>query len=319
MEPEVREGEGPGDQKRKGRLAKETSAYLRHHASNPVDWYPWGEEAFRRASETDRPIFLSIGYSSCHWCHVMERESFEDGEVAKILNEKFVPIKVDREERPDIDSIYMNAANLLIGNAGWPLTIVMTPDKRPFFAATYLPRDGKGGIPGLIDLLPTMAEFWKQRRKELESSADRILKAMSLVPTKAGGFGVGEDALHRSFMTHMTIFDETYAGFGIAPKFPSPHRSMFLLRYWNRTGEGKALWMVDRTLKAMRSGGIYDQLEGGFHRYSMGQDWSLPHFGKMYIDQSVDRPSLVPRPTWPRAISHMRALQQRYWIMFLIE
>ncbi len=274
-------------ERRANRLINEKSPYLRQHAHNPVDWYPWGEEAFRRAAELDRPIFLSIGYSSCHWCHVMEEESFEDEEVAKLLNDNFVPVKVDREERPDIDSTYMTAAQLLFGGGGWPLTLVLTPDLKPFFAATYLPKDSKRGVTGLTSLLPTIVDFWKERRAELEESSAKVLEAIGAGEGSTAGGSMGEENLMTAFQHLMEAFDERFGGFGRAPKFPTPHRLTFLLRYWSRTGDPKALWMTDRTLDAMWKGGMYDHLGGGFHRYSTDQMWLVPHFEKMLYDQAL--------------------------------
>jgi uncharacterized protein YyaL (SSP411 family) len=274
-------------ERRRNRLVGEKSPYLRQHADNPVDWYPWGEEAFKRALVLDRPIFLSIGYSACHWCHVMERESFEDEEVAKILNDSFVPVKVDREERPDVDATYMTAAQLLTGGGGWPLTMVLTPDLKPFFAATYIPKESKGGMTGLTSLLPTIAEFWKARRAELEESSSRVVEAIQAAQGGTSGGSMGEENLMTAFQNLMEMFDESFGGFGLAPKFPTPHRLTFLLRYWARTGDPKALWMADVTLEAMRSGGMYDQLGGGFHRYSTDRIWLMPHFEKMLYDQSL--------------------------------
>ena len=272
---------------RVNRLASEKSPYLRQHAQNPVDWYPWGEEAFRRARDEDRPIFLSIGYSSCHWCHVMEEESFEDEEVARLLNSNFISIKVDREERPDLDAAYMTAAQVLGGGGGWPLTLVLTPDLRPFFAATYLPKEPKRGLVGLTTLLPTLADFWEKRREEIEIASQKVLAALDEVSASTAGGGLGEESLMAAFQNMMGDFDERYGGFGAAPKFPTPHRLTLLLRYWHRTGDPKALWMADRTLLAMRRGGIYDQLGRGFHRYSTDQAWLVPHFEKMLYDQAL--------------------------------
>lgn len=274
-------------ERRANRLINEKSPYLRQHAHNPVDWYPWGEEAFHRASELDRPIFLSIGYSACHWCHVMEEESFEDEKVAKLLNEHFVPVKVDREERPDIDSTYMTAAQLLFGGGGWPLTLVLTPDLKPFFAATYIPKESKRGMTGLTSLLPTIVDFWKERRAELEDSSTKVLEAIGAGGGNTAGGSMGEENLMAAFQNLMESFDERFGGFGYAPKFPTPHRLTFLLRYWSRTADPKALWMVDRTLDAMWEGGMYDHLSGGFHRYSTDQIWLVPHFEKMLYDQAL--------------------------------
>ncbi len=269
------------------RLAKESSPYLRQHAHNPVDWFPWGEEAFEKARREDKPIFLSIGYSSCHWCHVMERESFEDKDVARMLNRFYVSIKVDREERPDIDAIYMTTAQMLSGQGGWPLTIFMTPDKRPFFAATYLPKESQQGTLGLLDLLPALADFWKERRGELETSASRVVLALKSVHETTAGKELGRLVFDNAFQALLESFDEHWAGFGTAPKFPTPHHLTFLLRYWQRTKERMALFIVDRTLEAMRHGGIFDQVGFGFHRYSTDRKWIVPHFEKMLYDQAL--------------------------------
>jgi uncharacterized protein YyaL (SSP411 family) len=268
-------------------LANETSPYLRQHATNPVDWYPWGEEALQKAKDEDKPIFLSIGYSSCHWCHVMEEESFRDDEVAALLNANFVPIKVDREERPDLDAAFMAAAQALTGNLGWPLNLILTPDKKPFFAATYLPKSPSRGMMGLTTLLPTIAEFWKDRRDEVTATSEKVMEAMTAEGASTAGGGLGEEVLFDAFQRSMEAFDERFGGFGTAPKFPTPHRLTFLLRYWARTGDQKALWMADRTLEEMRKGGIYDQLGKGFHRYSTDQAWTVPHFEKMLYDQAL--------------------------------
>jgi uncharacterized protein YyaL (SSP411 family) len=274
-------------ERKPNRLIDEKSPYLRQHAHNPVDWYPWGEEAFCRAAELDRPVFLSIGYSSCHWCHVMEEESFVDDEVAKLLNDHFIAIKVDREERPDIDATYMSAAQLLSGGGGWPLTVFLTPDRKPFFASTYVPKVAKFGRAGLVDLLPSIVSFWKERRKELIDVSNKVLTSLREDDGTSAGGSLGEEVLMKGFQNLMESFDETNGGFGIAPKFPTPHRLTMLLRYWNRTGDPKALWMADRTLEEMRRGGIYDQLGGGFHRYSTDPQWKVPHFEKMLYDQAL--------------------------------
>ena len=273
------------------RLAGEKSPYLLQHAHNPVDWYPWGDEAFSTARTLDRPVFLSIGYSTCHWCHVMERESFEDGDVASLLNEHFVCVKVDREERPDIDGVYMDAAVLMTGRGGWPLTILMTPEGTPFYAATYLPKEGRLGMPGLIELLPRVAELWRERRRELLATADRVKEALE---TAAGETSSETDAETLRLRTIESAerelaarFDGRHAGFGRAPKFPSPHNLIFLLRRWRRTGDEALLRMVEATLDAMRNGGIYDQIGFGFHRYSTDESWLVPHFEKMLYDQAL--------------------------------
>ncbi|SFM16072.1 hypothetical protein SAMN04488696_0115 [Methanolobus profundi] len=269
------------------RLINEKSPYLLQHARNPVDWYPWGEEAFKKAKEEDRPIFLSIGYSTCHWCHVMEKESFENESVARLLNDSFVCIKVDREERPDIDNIYMSVCQALTGRGGWPLTILMTPEKKPFYAATYIPRESRQGMPGMLEMVPIIADLWRNKRGELTNSANGITAAVSSYEEKELGTDIDSNMLHLAYQQLEGSFDHEYAGFGRAPKFPTPHHLTFLLRYWRRTGNANALEMVERTLASMRMGGVYDQIGFGFHRYSTDRHWLLPHFEKMLYDQSL--------------------------------
>ncbi len=268
------------------RLADEVSPYLLQHAHNPVEWFPWGEEAFEEATRRDRPVFLSIGYSTCHWCHVMERESFEDPEVAALMNDAFVSIKVDREERPDIDGVYMSVAQMLTGSGGWPLTVIMTPDRRPFFAGTYFPKYSQPGRIGMLDLVPRIRELWTERRDDVENSADEITRAVRKPPT-AGEEEIGERALEQAYRQLALMFDHDHGGFGTAPKFPTPHNLTFLLRYWQRTGTAEALRMVEHTLRAMRAGGIFDQIGYGFHRYSTDARWLVPHFEKMLYDQAL--------------------------------
>ena len=268
-------------------LASEKSPYLLQHAMNPVDWYPWGPEAFEKALAEDKPVFLSIGYSTCHWCHVMERESFADDEVAALLNETFVCIKVDREERPDIDAVYMDAARLLSGGGGWPLTIIMTPDKQPFFAATYLPKTSRFGRPGMMELIPRIAELWSSRRDELVDTAGRVTSALRSQAASPSGAELGSDVMDEAYRQLRSAFDAEKGGFGTAPKFPTPHQLLFLLRHWSRTGETEALAMVESTLRAMRRGGVYDHVGFGFHRYSTDAEWLLPHFEKMLYDQAL--------------------------------
>jgi uncharacterized protein YyaL (SSP411 family) len=275
------------DERSPNRLAGEKSPYLLQHALNPVDWYPWGSEAFEKARSEDRPIFLSIGYSTCHWCHVMERESFEDSEVAALMNRTFVSIKVDREERPDIDGVYMSVATLMTGRGGWPLTIIMTPDGRPFYAATYLPRESRFGLPGLLDLSPRIGDLWANRRSEILESADAAASAVRSVPRAEERIEPGPRELDAARRELAEAFDAKHGGFGIAPKFPTPHRLVFLLRQWKRTGDERALDMVERSLTAMRNGGIYDHLGFGFHRYSTDTEWLVPHFEKMLYDQAL--------------------------------
>jgi uncharacterized protein YyaL (SSP411 family) len=269
------------------RLIREKSPYLLQHAQNPVDWYPWGEEAFARARQENKPIFLSIGYSTCHWCHVMEHESFEDLAVANLMNDVFVSIKVDREERPDIDNIYMSVCQMTTGSGGWPLTILMTPDKKPFFAGTYIPKENRFGRVGMLQFIPRIQEIWKTRQEDVRQSADQITTALQQLTTEIAGEIPDEEVLTISFDHFRQRYDEWYAGFGNAPKFPTPHQMYFLLRYWKRSGNQAALKMVEQTLQAMRRGGIYDQLGFGFHRYSTDRMWLVPHFEKMLYDQAM--------------------------------
>ncbi|MEN6611588.1 MAG: thioredoxin domain-containing protein [Methanoregulaceae archaeon] len=276
------EEENPG----MNRLSREKSPYLLQHATNPVDWYPWGDEAFNRAKCEDKPVFLSIGYAACHWCHVMERESFADPETARLLNEAFVCIKVDREERPDLDQIYLTAAQAITGTAGWPLTILLTPDRLPFYAATYIPREARFGSPGLRDLIPRIVSAWLEKRSEILSAGTAIATAIrNSIPLP--GNEPGEELLHRTFETLARTFDPENGGFGGAPKFPTPHVLMVLLRYWNRTGKRDALAMAASSLDAMAMGGIRDHIGGGFHRYSTDPHWLVPHFEKMLYDQAL--------------------------------
>ncbi len=268
------------------RLKDEKSPYLLQHARNPVDWYPWGDEAFEKAKKEDKPIFLSIGYSTCHWCHVMERESFEDEDIARLLNETFVNIKVDREERPDIDAVYMKVCQLMTQSGGWPLTIMMTPDKRPFFAATYIPQKQKYNMLGLTEIIPQVQDLWRNKREEVLTAAREITQSLQHTPASAAD-DLGEEVLHRAYRSLAMSYDKTYGGFGGAPKFPSPHTFFFLLRYWKRTGEEHALRMAEHTVLAMRRGGIYDHIGFGFHRYSTDEQWIVPHFEKMLYDQAM--------------------------------
>jgi hypothetical protein len=271
------------------RLKDEKSPYLLQHSQNPVDWFPWGEKVFKKAKEEDKPIFLSIGYSTCHWCHVMEKESFENNSVAELLNESFISVKVDREERPDIDNIYMTVCQAITGRGGWPLTILMTPDKKPFYAATYIPRESRYGVPGILELLPAISLLWKNKRHELLNSAEAIINAVSENNKEESKNIrlVNKELPGRTFDQLYSIFDEEYAGFGRAPKFPTVHNLTFLLRYWRRSGNALAMEMVERTLEAMRMGGIYDHIGYGIHRYSTDRQWLLPHFEKMLYDQAM--------------------------------
>ena len=275
------------EKKGRNRLASEQSPYLRQHADNPVDWYPWGDEAFEKAKAEDKPIFLSIGYSTCHWCHVMERESFEDPEVAKLMNDAFVSIKVDREERPDLDAIYMNACQLLSGQGGWPLTIVMTPDKKPFYAATYLPRETMMGRVGMMDMVPRVKEVWNDQREKIMNASEEVTGVLNRKSCECAAEAPSETTLSETYRQLASVFDEELGGFGRSPKFPASHNLMFLLRYNKRTGQRTPMDMATRTLRAMRAGGIYDQVGFGFHRYSTDRQWLVPHFEKMLYDQAM--------------------------------
>ncbi|MBD3196964.1 MAG: DUF255 domain-containing protein [Candidatus Lokiarchaeota archaeon] len=271
----------------KNKLAFEKSPYLLQHAENPVEWYPWGEEAFQKAKEEDKPIFLSIGYSTCHWCHVMAHESFEDAQVAELMNETFVSIKVDREERPDIDKIYMTVCQLMTGSGGWPLTIIMTPEKKPFFAGTYFPKETRFNRIGLIDLIMRIRKIWKEKREDLERESEQIIHAMKNSLDEAPGDQLDKYALKTAYNQLSMQFDQKKGGFRNAPKFPMPHNLMFLLRMWNRTKKEDAIKMVKKTLDEMRNGGIYDHIGFGFHRYSTDNSWLVPHFEKMLYDQAL--------------------------------
>ncbi|GAB6066100.1 thioredoxin domain-containing protein [Aquifex pyrophilus] len=275
------------DKRKPNRLIKEKSPYLRQHAYNPVDWYPWSEEAFEKAKRENKPIFLSIGYSTCHWCHVMEKESFEDEEIAEILNKYFVPIKVDREERPDIDAFYMSVCQAMTGSGGWPLTIIMTPDKEPFFAGTYFPKESFFGRPGLKDILLRIKELWEKDREKVLNTAKHLVKALEEASREKAQAKLGEEVLHRAFSELFSSYDEHFGGFGNAPKFPIPHNLMFLGRYYYRYKREQALKMIDKTLTSMRMGGIWDHVGFGFHRYSTDKEWLLPHFEKMLYDQAL--------------------------------
>jgi len=275
--------------KKPNRLINEKSPYLLQHAYNPVDWYPWGEDAFEKAKREDKPVFFSSGYSTCHWCHVMERESFEAEEVAAVLNERFVAIKVDREERPDVDSIYMTVCQALTGSGGWPLTVIMTPDKKPFFAGTYFPKTSVAGRPGLMELLAAAAEAWEKERERLVGNSEEITKAIQRRSVRKTSHEdkLTTGLLDTAYSQLEAAFDKEYGGFSHAPKFPTPHNIMFLLRYWRRTGKEKALVMVEKTLEAMWRGGIYDHLGYGFARYATDRHWQIPHFEKMLYDNAL--------------------------------
>lgn len=273
--------------KQPNRLINEKSPYLLQHAYNPVDWYPWGEEAFEKAGIEDKPIFLSIGYSTCHWCHVMEKESFEDEEVAKLMNDAFVSIKVDREERPDIDGVYMSVCQMITGGGGWPLTIVMTPDKKPFFTGTYFPKYNRFNRIGMIELVPRLKEIWQNKRDEVLKSADEISSSLININSGLNIAEINETILDKAYDDLSKRYDSDNGGFGTSPKFPSPHNLMFLLRYWRRKNNADALKIVENTLTKMRLGGIYDHIGFGFARYSTDKHWLVPHFEKMLYDQAM--------------------------------
>jgi uncharacterized protein len=267
------------------RLAEETSPYLRQHRDNPVDWYPWGEEAFARARAEDKPILLSVGYSACHWCHVMAHESFEDEGVAAVMNELFVCVKVDREERPDVDAVYMEAVQAMTGQGGWPMTVFLTPDGRPFFGGTYFPKTTWGGRPGFVDLMRAVSEAWRAQRDQLEGQAEHLARsigARSDALARGAGGAVGPEILDGALRVLRSSFDREWGGFGRAPKFPTPTNVELVLR----SGDAGDLAMATTTLDAMASGGIYDHVGGGFARYSVDNFWMVPHFEKMLYDQA---------------------------------
>jgi uncharacterized protein YyaL (SSP411 family) len=270
------------------RLIYEKSPYLLQHAENPVDWYAWGKEAFEKAKKEDKPVFLSIGYATCHWCHVMAHESFEDEEVAQVLNAYFIAIKVDREERPDIDKIYMSVCQAMTGRGGWPLSVFMTHEGKPFFAGTYYPKVSRMGMPGFIDVLTKIAFLWKNDRRQLLKASETITKHLASI-SDSGTSAVAPDhkTLKKGYNQLAMTFDPNWGGFGMAPKFPTPHHLTFLLRWHKRSGDSEALKMVEKTLDAMRRGGIFDQMGFGFHRYSVDERWLVPHFEKMLYDQAL--------------------------------
>src|SRR5258706_8109272 len=272
------------------RLAQETSPYLLQHAHNPVNWRPWGNEAFAEARTLGRPVFLSVGYATCHWCHVMEHESFEDLEIAQILNEKFVPVKVDREERPDVDAIYMQAVQMLTQHGGWPMSVFLTPEGKPFFGGTYFPaRDGeRGSRYGFRTILLELDRVWREERDKADRSAEQLAQAVrqSLAPDNPTGLPELH-VLHGAMSYYASAFDPIEGGGQRAPKFPSSMNTRFLLRYWKRSGDEQALRMAVLTLTRMALGGIYDQVGGGFHRYSTDARWLVPHFEKMLYDNAL--------------------------------
>jgi len=289
--------------KKPNRLAREKSPYLLQHAYNPVDWFPWSEEAFEIARRDNKPIFLSIGYSTCHWCHVMEHESFEHEAVANLLNEHFVAVKVDREERPDVDSLYMTVCQALTGHGGWPLTVIMTPDKKPFFAGTYFPRESKYGRAGLIDILEAVRKQWTESPDKLLQAADSITEEITRITSKTKQGELSEQTLRLALEHYRETYDARYGGFGQAPKFPAAHNLSLLLRLYRRYKDPVALDMAEKTLEAMYRGGMYDHIGFGFARYSTDEKWLVPHFEKM----------LCWRPPISRPISSQEPSCMRMW------
>lgn len=275
------------NEKKPNRLINEKSPYLLQHSYNPVDWHAWNDEAFELAKKNDKPIFLSIGYSTCHWCHVMEHESFEDEEVAKLMNEVFVSIKVDREERPDIDHIYMTVCQIMTGHGGWPLTAILDHNKKPFFTGTYFPKESKYGRIGFVDLIKQIDEAWKNKRDQINRSADSITQHLVNYSNSFNQMELTAAVFDSAFDEFVKKYDLNFGGFGTSPKFPSPHNLLFLLNYYRRTKKNKALEIVEKTLTEMRKGGIFDHIGFGFHRYSTDQKWLLPHFEKMLYDQAM--------------------------------
>ena len=269
------------------RLINEKSPYLLQHVHNPVDWFPWGEEAFDKARQENKPIFLSIGYSTCHWCHVMERESFENQEVANLLNDNFISIKVDREERPDIDHIYMQVCQTLTGSGGWPLTIIMTPDRQPFYAATYLPPRSRGGMTGLMELLTRLSQLWKDDQEAAFKAGQEVSSWIRKASGAGSGTALSGEVFAQALHHYEMIFDSVFGGFGNAPKFPAPHTLNFLLKYYEFYKDEKALEMAEKTLISMYQGGIYDHVGFGFSRYSTDRKWLVPHFEKMLYDNAL--------------------------------
>ena len=266
-------------------LKNQTSPYLLQHVNNPVDWYPWCEEAFERAKREDKPVFLSIGYSTCHWCHVMAHESFEDKEVAELLNQYFISIKVDKEERPDIDSIYMSVCQAFTGSGGWPTSIFMTPEQKPFFAGTYFPKTNKYGRIGFLELLLQIHEKWKADRKRLLQSAEEVISVLNREEAVEGD--VNEQLIATAYELYKRAFDDKFGGFGQAPKFPTPHNLLFLMRYYEKSKDANAMKMAEKTLLQMYRGGMFDHIGGGFSRYSTDRCYLVPHFEKMLYDNAL--------------------------------
>jgi len=293
------------------RLINESSPYLLQHAHNPVDWFPWGDEAFNKARKENKPVFISIGYSTCHWCHVMAHESFENKKVADILNKNFINIKVDREERPDIDRIYLTATEILAGYGGWPNTIIANPQLKPFFAATYMPPDSKDGRKGLIEILNQVVVLWKTDRNKIDTVADEVTEMMrSHLQAKPSKGKVNTSSITKSYESFESSFDTEYGGFGNAPKFPRAAVFNFLLQYQQNKPSSNALKMVQTSLDHMIRGGIYDQVEGGFHRYSVDAQWQVPHFEKMLYDQGLMINTLIDTSAISNSDRYHSTIQQ---------
>jgi len=292
-------------------LIHEKSPYLLQHAHNPVNWQPWGETAFQQARSEDKPIFLSVGYSTCHWCHVMEHESFENEQIAEILNKNFISIKVDREERPDVDRVYMLFVQASSGSGGWPMSVWLTPDLKPFFGGTYFPPDSRYGRPGFADVLTQIHQAWRQNREKLTASSENILQQLQTYVNVRGEAALPTEQLFASgFDQFRRSFDSRFGGFGSAPKFPRPVALNYLLRYHARTGSEEALEMVVSTLRAMAAGGMNDQLGGGFHRYSVDRQWFVPHFEKMLYDQAQLATSFLETFQVTQEIQFQRVAEQ---------
>ncbi|MBO0725272.1 MAG: thioredoxin domain-containing protein, partial [Blastocatellia bacterium] len=289
---EIKHFDENGAPKYTNRLIHESSPYLSHHSHNPVDWYPWGEEAFARARREDKPILLSIGYAACHWCHVQLSESFENEAIAQLMNDNFINIKVDREERPDLDAIYMNAVQMMTGSGGWPMTVFLTPDGKPFYGGTYFPPVDRYGMPGFPRVLISVAEAYRAQREEIENSAEGMLGELKRLDRVVAPKGKQEGELSYEVADHAATqlartLDPVHGGFGSKPKFPPSMTLEFLLRHYHRTKDAGALKAVELTLNKMARGGMYDQLGGGFHRYSVDEKWLVPHFEKMLYDNAL--------------------------------
>lgn len=305
------------DQRKSNRLINETSPYLLQHAYNPVDWYPWGEEALNEAKAQDKPILLSIGYSACHWCHVMERESFENEEIAALMNKYFICIKVDREERPDLDQIYMNAVQMMTGSGGWPMTVFLTPNQIPFYGGTYFPPVDRYNMPGFPRVLIGVSEAYRTRRKDIESTGQEILKELrNLNNFRTGDEELSDAVLRKAYHALAQRYDHRYGGFGRAPKFPQPMNLSFILQTYYRSRNEEALEILENTLDCMARGGIYDHLAGGFARYSTDEKWLVPHFEKMLYDNALLASVYLQayRLTGRKQFRHI-CTETLYWVM----